>query len=151
MFLNSLYCKQYGPRRGASLIRVYSVCFHQKIQSEVHLNICNRSKKQTSSGQKKNTGRIRVEQKSALLSLYRLKGETERVPTFHLKTERLLLFLFSNEMWVIRSVIYKLLVRTANKEDPDQTASSEALISVCTVYLGHFGRQVVFESLEHFP
>ena len=79
--------------------------------------------------------------------------KTERVPTFHLKTERRLLFLFSNEMWVIRTVIFKckLLVRTANREDPDQTASSKALILVCTVYLGHFGRQVVFEILENLP
>ena len=39
--------------RESSLIRVHSVCFHDKIQSEVHLNICNRRNKQTAfSGQK---------------------------------------------------------------------------------------------------
>ena len=36
-----------------SLIRVHIVCFHDKILSEVHLNICNRHKKRTPfSGQK---------------------------------------------------------------------------------------------------
>ena len=44
-------------------------------------------------------------------------------------------------------------VRIANREDPDQTPSSEAgsLISVCTVCLGLFRRQLVFESLGHLP
>ena len=54
MFLDSLYCKQYEPRSdcclGRILIRVHIVCFHEKIQSEVHLNIG--SKQQTTfSGQ----------------------------------------------------------------------------------------------------
>ena len=37
------------------------------------------------------------------------------------------LFLFSNKMLVIniRSRIHKMLVRTANREDPDQTSSPE--------------------------
>ena len=34
---------------------------------------------------------------------------------------------FSNKMWVIKIVIHKLLGRIANREDPDQTASSEAV------------------------
>ena len=38
-----------------------------------------------------------------------------------------LLFLFSNEMLVIRAVINKMFVRIANIEDPDQTASSLAV------------------------
>ena len=43
MFLdNLLYCKQYGPRSDC-----YSVCFHDKILFEVHLNLCSRRKKQT--------------------------------------------------------------------------------------------------------
>ena len=33
-----------------------------------------------------------------------------------------LLFLFSNKMVVIRAAINKLLAKTANREDPDQTA-----------------------------
>ena len=37
------------------------------------------------------------------------------------------LFLFSNKILVIRVGIYKMLVRLANREDPDQTASSEAV------------------------
>ena len=34
---------------------------------------------------------------------------------------------FLNKMIVIRAEINKLLVRIANREDPDQTASSEAV------------------------
>ena len=53
-----LYCKQYGPRSDCShiansmdpdqtaLIRNHSVCFHDKIYSQVHLNICSRRKMQ---------------------------------------------------------------------------------------------------------
>ena len=42
--------------------------------------------------------------------------------------------LFSNEiMLVLRARIHKMLFRIANREDPDQTASSEA---VCAVSLG---------------
>ena len=57
MFLGSLLCRQYDPDQtaplGSSLIRVHIVCFHEKIYSEVYLNICSRSKKQvTFSGQK---------------------------------------------------------------------------------------------------
>ena len=44
-----LYCKQYGPqtRLGSSLNRVHSLCFHDKVKPERHLNICNRRKMQT--------------------------------------------------------------------------------------------------------
>ena len=45
-----------------------------------------------------------------------------------------------------------MFVRIANREDPDQTASSEyrsSLIWVCTVCLGPYGRQQLFEILEH--
>ena len=41
-----------------------------------------------------------------------------------------------------------MLVRIANREEPDQTTSSEA---VCTVCLGPFDRQLVFEILDHLP
>ena len=42
------------------------------------------------------------------------------------KISNTFLFLFSNKM-VIRARIHKMLVRNANREDPDQTASSEAV------------------------
>ena len=37
------------------------------------------------------------------------------------------IFLFSNKMMVIRAGLRILIVRIANKEDPDQTASSETV------------------------
>ena len=40
---------------------------------------------------------------------------------------KILLFLFLNKMLVYRAVIHKVVVRIANREDPDQTASSEAV------------------------
>ena len=36
-------------------------------------------------------------------------------------------FLFSTKLLVIKAGIHKMLVRKANREDPDQTASSEAV------------------------
>ena len=36
-------------------------------------------------------------------------------------------FLFSNRMLGFMARIHKMLVRIANREDPDQTASSEAV------------------------
>ena len=38
-----------------------------------------------------------------------------------------ILFLISTKMFVIRDGVHKMLVRIANREDPDQTASSEAV------------------------
>ena len=52
------------------------------------------------------------------------------------KISKTFLVLFSNKMLVIRAGIHKMLVRIANGEDPDQTASSD-----CSVCLGHFSRQ----------
>ena len=37
------------------------------------------------------------------------------------------LFVFFNRMFVIKAGYHKMLVRIANREDPDQTASSEAV------------------------
>ena len=37
------------------------------------------------------------------------------------------IFFFSNEMLLIRSGMHKMFVRIENREDPDQTASSEAV------------------------
>ena len=64
------------------------------------------------------------------------------------------LFLFSNKMLVFRAGIHKMLVRIANREDPDQTASasSEAVWSRSTLFVySFFGRQLVFKILEHLP
>ena len=36
-------------------------------------------------------------------------------------------FLYTNKMLVIRTGIHKMPVRIANREDPDQTASKEAV------------------------
>ena len=47
-----------------------------------------------------------------------------------------------------------MLVRIANREDPDQTASWRSSLNwVCSGCLGLFGRQlhVVFKILEHLP
>ena len=35
--------------------------------------------------------------------------------------------MFSVKMWVIKTVIHNMLVKIANREDPDQTASTEAV------------------------
>ena len=43
------------------------------------------------------------------------------------KISNAFLILFSNKMMIIRAEIHKLLVRKANREDPDQTASEEAV------------------------
>ena len=55
-----------------------------------------------------------------LTTFYVLYGKCSKISnTFH--------FLFSTKMLVIRAGIYKMIVRIANREDPDQTASSEAV------------------------
>ena len=52
-------------------------------------------------------------------------------------------------MLVIRVGIQ--LVRIANREDPDQTASSEAVLSVASMFVPLFcGREHLFEILENF-
>ena len=43
------------------------------------------------------------------------------------KTSNTFLFLFSNKTLVIKAGTHKMLVRSANREDPDQTASEEAV------------------------
>ena len=54
------------------------------------------------------------------------------------------LTLFSNKMMDIRAGILKMLVRIANRENPDQT-SLEA-VWVC---IGLFGSQLVIHIVEH--
>ena len=53
-----------------------------------------------------------------------------------------LLFLFSYKMLVFRAEIHKMLIRIANREDPDQTGSALFVFFV-QVYLT--------EVLEHLP
>ena len=48
------------------------------------------------------------------------------------------LFLFSNKMMVIKAGIHKFLVRVANSEDPDQTASSEVVWSGSALFAKAF-------------
>ena len=43
----------------------------------------------------------------------------------HSKIPNSFLFLFSNKMLVFKAGIHKILVRIANREDSDQTASSD--------------------------
>ena len=47
-------------------------------------------------------------------------------------------FLFSNKMFVTRAEIHKMLVKIANREDPDQTASSEAVSSRSALFVYAF-------------
>ena len=51
----------------------------------------------------------------------RLEPATPRSPEKHSTTE------LTHKIVVIMTVIHKMLVRMANREDPDQTASSEAV------------------------
>ena len=57
------------------------------------------------------------------------------------------MWMVPNEMLVIRTGFHKMLVRIANRQDPDQTAS----VWDCVVCLGVFGRQLVFKISEHLP
>ena len=41
-------------------------------------------------------------------------------------------------MWVIKAGFHKMLVRIVNRKGPNQNASEEAVIWVCTVCLGIF-------------
>ena len=45
------------------------------------------------------------------------------------------LVLLSTKMLVFRAVIHKMLVRIVNREDPDQTASSEAVRSGSALFV----------------
>ena len=67
------------------------------------------------------------------------------------KTSNTFFFLFVNEMLVLRTGTHEMLVRIANREGPDQTASLEAVRSVPALFVpAFFGRQLMFETLEHF-
>ena len=62
---------------------------------------------------------------------------------------RTFFFLFANKMSVSMAGIHKMLVRIANRENPDLSS----LIWVCTVCLSFwaFISDSVFEILEHIP
>ena len=45
------------------------------------------------------------------------------------------LFLFSNKILLFRAGIHKMLVRIANREDPEQTASEEAVWSGSALFV----------------
>ena len=47
---------------------------------------------------------------------------------------------------VIRAAIHKMLVRMANREDPDETASSDLGLSCLS---RPFSRKLVFKILDH--
>ena len=57
-------------------------------------------------------------------------------------------FIFCSQLWLSELEFTKCL---SNREDPDQTASSEAVWFwwACTVCLGLFDRQLFFEFLKH--
>ena len=57
------------------------------------------------------------------------------------------LTLLPNKMLVMKAGMHTMLVRIANREDPDRSS----LIWVCTVCLGSFGRKLVFKNLKHLP
>ena len=60
----------------------------------------------------------------------RSQGDSHQRNSWYGKCSEILntfLFLFAAKMLVIRAGIHKTLVRLANREDPDQTASSEAV------------------------
>ena len=59
-------------------------------------------------------------------------------------------FSFQNKMLVIRAGIYKMLVRIANREDPDQTLNKQSDLGLCCL-ASLFGRYLVFEFLEPLP
>ena len=63
--------------------------------------------------------------------------------------EHIFIFPFSIKMEVNMAGIHKQLVRIANREDPDQTASSEAVWSGSALFAYTiFGRQLVFQILD---
>ena len=43
------------------------------------------------------------------------------------KISNIFFFLFSKKMWIVKAGFHDILVQIANREDPDQTASKEAV------------------------
>ena len=145
MFKKPLFDKQCGPRSDcsyrSSLIWVHAVCFYTKFISNVrqlfpaddfsrrhfqmHFFLCP----------------LRV--KGSIPQLYledmghlsppiqfldrTLLGQIKLNTVNVLKITNTFVFLFSNKMLAFSAGIHKKLVRIPNREDPDQTASTEAL------------------------
>ena len=64
------------------------------------------------------------------------------------KISKNFLILFANKMLVFSVESLKMLVRIANKEDPDQTVSD---LGFQCWSVPIFGRQQIFEIIEHLP
>ena len=63
-------------------------------------------------------------------SMNKFFSEIGRILITYLKCSKIsntFLFLFLNKKLVIRAAIHKMRVQIENREDPDQTASSEAV------------------------
>ena len=64
---------------------------------------------------------------SVLIMLNKVSSFMTKATVNVLKFQTLFLFCSQIKSWVIKAGIHKMLVRIANREDPDQTASSEAV------------------------
>ena len=53
-------------------------------------------------------------------------------------TVKIFFSLFSNKMFIIRTEIHKMLVRITNREDLDQTVSSDAVCSESMLFVWAF-------------
>ena len=63
-----------------------------------------------------------------------------------LKISNTFLVLYSNKMLINRAKIQKIFLRIANREDPDQTASEEAVWSGSALFVQAFlASNLVFE------
>ena len=71
---------------------------------------------------------------------------TQMVLTVNVLKFRTLHFLLSIKMLIFRAAISKMLVRIANRGDPDQTASNQSDLGLRC--LGLFGRELAFKILE---
>ena len=63
-----------------------------------------------------------------IISFIKIQGK-------YFKILNTILFLLSNKMLVIMAGNHKMLIIKANREDPDQTASSEAVWSGCALFV----------------
>ena len=77
-------------------------------------------------------------QRARKTALY--KGKCPKIQLFS--------FCSQNKMLVIMAGIHKMLVRIANREDPDQTVLQKQS-DLCIVCLCLFDRHLVFKILEH--
>ena len=66
------------------------------------------------------------------------------------KISNIWLFLFSNKMLVFRAGIHKMVVRIANREDPEQTASSVAVCSGSALFVLVFRQATSVRNFRSF-